>query len=105
MHDSEDLTIHARETVETAPLPVLCSFLCRCCDSLHNNINSYFKHRQLYLLILTIRRKRERTAVNLQEKKGYLAFARLSEEPFHWCFPPNVSSALAAVPSALGTCS
>lgn len=38
-------------------------------------------------------------------KEGYLAFARLSEAPFHWCFPPNVSSFLAAVLSALDTCS
>lgn len=34
-------------------------------------------------------------------REAYLAFARLSEEPFHWCFLPNASSVLSAAPSAL----
>lgn len=35
-------------------------------------------------------------------EETHLAFPRLSEEPFHSCFQPNVSSAPLAVLLALG---
>lgn len=38
-------------------------------------------------------------------KETNLAFARLSEVPFHWCFLPDVSSIPLTALSALDTCS